>query len=220
MNELLLIDDDSELCDLLSRWLSQEGFQVSACHDAHSARALLTQTSPDAVILDVMLPDGSGLELLRRWRRAQAGAPVLVITARSALQDRLGGLDAGADDYLVKPFDIPELLARLRAVLRRTAAQSGEQWQFGALSVWPRKCLAQLGGQPLELTPREFQLLLALAQGGGDVVPKRTLAQRLEPLGDPMDTAALQVHISNLRRKIGAERVGTLRGVGYWLESV
>jgi two-component system response regulator BasR len=160
------------------------------------------------------------MELLRRWRRAQAAAPVLVITARSALQDRLGGLDAGADDYLVKPFDIPELLARLRAVLRRTAAQSGEQWQFGALSVWPRKCQAQLGGQPLELTPREFQLLLALAQGGGDVVPKRTLAQRLEPLGDPMDTAALQVHISNLRRKIGAERVGTLRGVGYWLESV
>ncbi len=217
---ILLIEDDLDLGASLVRALQQDGFTVQWLRRAHDAPLQLDDPGCSAVLLDLGLPDGSGMELLRRWRRAQAGAPVLVITARSALQDRLGGLDAGADDYLVKPFDIPELLARLRAVLRRTAAQSGEQWQFGALSVWPRKCLAQLGGQPLELTPREFQLLLALAQGGGDVVPKRTLAQRLEPLGDPMDTAALQVHISNLRRKIGAERVGTLRGVGYWLESV
>ncbi len=217
---ILLIEDDLDLGASLVRALQQDGFTVQWLRRAHDAPLQLDDPGCSAVLLDLGLPDGSGMELLRRWRRAQAGAPVLVITARSALQDRLGGLDAGADDYLVKPFDIPELLARLRAVLRRTAAQSGEQWQFGALSVWPRKCLAQLGGQPLELTPREFQLLLALAQGGGDVVPKRTLAQRLEPLGDPMDTAALQVHISNLRRKIGTERVGTLRGVGYWLESV
>lgn len=217
---ILLIEDDLDLGASLVRALQQDGFTVQWLRRAHDAPLQLDDPGCSAVLLDLGLPDGSGMELLRRWRRAQAGAPVLVITARSALQDRLGGLDAGADDYLVKPFDIPELLARLRAVLRRTAAQSGEQWQFGALSVWPRKCQAQLGGQPLELTPREFQLLLALAQGGGDVVPKRTLAQRLEPLGDPMDTAALQVHISNLRRKIGAERVGTLRGVGYWLESV
>ena len=217
---ILLIEDDLDLGASLVRALQQDGFTVQWLRRAHDAPLRLDDPGCSAVLLDLGLPDGSGMELLRRWRRAQAGAPVLVITARSALQDRLGGLDAGADDYLVKPFDIPELLARLRAVLRRTAAQSGEQWQFGALSVWPRKCQAQLSGQPLELTPREFQLLLALAQGGGDVVPKRTLAQRLEPLGDPMDTAALQVHISNLRRKIGAERVGTLRGVGYWLESV
>lgn len=217
---ILLIEDDLDLGASLVRALQQDGFTVQWLRRAHDAPLQLDDPGCSAVLLDLGLPDGSGMELLRRWRRAQAAAPVLVITARSALQDRLGGLDAGADDYLVKPFDIPELLARLRAVLRRTAAQSGEQWQFGALSVWPRKCLAQLGGQPLELTPREFQLLLALAQGGGDVVPKRTLAQRLEPLGDPMDTAALQVHISNLRRKIGTERVGTLRGVGYWLESV
>lgn len=217
---ILLIEDDLDLGASLVRALQQDGFTVQWLRRAHDAPLQLDDPGCSAVLLDLGLPDGSGMELLRRWRRAQAAAPVLVITARSALQDRLGGLDAGADDYLVKPFDIPELLARLRAVLRRTAAQFGEQWQFGALSVWPRKCQAQLGGQPLELTPREFQLLLALAQGGGDVVPKRTLAQRLEPLGDPMDTAALQVHISNLRRKIGAERVGTLRGVGYWLESV
>lgn len=216
---ILLIEDDLDLGGSLVRALQLDGFTVQWLRRAHDAPLQLDDPSYSAVLLDLGLPDGSGMELLRRWRRAQAAAPVLVITARSALQDRLGGLDAGADDYLVKPFDIPELLARLRAVLRRTAAQSGEQWQFGALSLWPRKCAAQLGNQPLDLTPREFQLLLALAQGGGDVVPKRTLAQRLEPFGDPLDTAALQVHISNLRRKIGAERVGTLRGVGYWLES-
>lgn len=217
---ILLIEDDLGLGASLVRALQQDGFSVQWLRRAGDAPLYLDDPGCSAVVLDLGLPDGSGMDLLRRWRRAQAAAPVLVITARSALQDRLGGLDAGADDYLVKPFDIPELLARLRAVLRRTAAQSGEQWQFGSLSVLPRKCQAHLDGQPLELTPREFQLLLALAQGGGDVVPKRTLAQRLEPLGDPMDTAALQVHISNLRRKIGAERVGTLRGVGYWLESV
>ena len=217
---ILVVEDNAGIAAGLQANLQQRRYAVDVCSTVADAWHALEMERFDAVLLDLGLPDGSGMELLRRWRRAQVGAPVLVITARSALQDRLGGLDAGADDYLVKPFDIPELLARLRAVLRRTAAQSGEQWQFGALSVWPRKCQAQLGGQPLELTPREFQLLLALAQGGGDVVPKRTLAQRLEPLGDPMDTAALQVHISNLRRKIGAERVGTLRGVGYWLESV
>ncbi|MBW8461436.1 response regulator transcription factor, partial [Acidovorax sp.] len=183
---ILLVEDDLDLGASLVRALQQDGFTVQWLRRAHDAPLQLDDPGCSAVLLDLGLPDGSGMELLRRWRRAQAAAPVLVITARSALQDRLGGLDAGADDYLVKPFDIPELLARLRAVLRRTAAQSGEQWQFGALSVWPRKCQAQLGGQPLELTPREFQLLLALAQGGGDVVPKRTLAQRLEPLGDPM----------------------------------
>ena len=135
---ILLIEDDLDLGASLVRSLQQDGFTVQWLRRAHDAPLQPDDPGCSAVLLDLGLPDGSGMELLRRWRRAQAGAPVLVITARSALQDRLGGLDAGADDYLVKPFDIPELLARLRAVLRRTAAQSGEQWQFGALSVWPR----------------------------------------------------------------------------------
>jgi len=217
---ILLIEDDLDLGQALLRALHLEAFSVQWLRRAADAPPKLDDPACSAVLLDLGLPDGSGLALLQRWRAAQSRTPILVITARGALSERLSGLDSGADDYLVKPFDIPELLARLRAVLRRSAAQAGEAWQFGALSLLPRRSQVQLHGQPLELTPREFQLLLALAEGGGEVVGKATLAQRLEPLGEALDTAALQVHLSNLRRKIGPERIGTLRGVGYWLESV
>ncbi|MBB5205980.1 two-component system response regulator BasR [Inhella inkyongensis] len=217
---ILLIEDDLDLGQALLSALRLESFSVQWLRRAADAPPLLDDPACSAMLLDLGLPDGSGLDLLRRWRAAQSRTPILLITARGALDERLDGLDAGADDYLVKPFEIPELLARLRAVLRRTAAQAGEAWQFGALTVLPRRMQAQLSGQLLDLTPREFQLLLALAEGGGEVVDKATLAQRLEPLGEALDTGALQVHLSNLRRKIGPERVGTLRGVGYWLESI
>ncbi|MCV2360370.1 response regulator transcription factor [Paucibacter sp. TC2R-5] len=217
---ILLIEDDLDLGRALVHALQLDGLSVEWLRRAADAPLRLDDPACSAVLLDLGLPDGSGLQLLQRWRLAQSTTPVIVITARGGLDDRLGGLDAGADDYLVKPFEIAELLARLRAVLRRSAAQAGETWHFGALCLLPRKGVAQLDGQPLKLTPREFQLLLALAQGGGDVVARNTLAQRLEPLGEALDIAALQVHMSNLRRKIGAERIGTLAGVGYWLESL
>jgi two-component system response regulator QseB len=217
---ILLIEDDLDLGRALVQALKLDGFSVEWLRRAADAPLRLDDPACSAVLLDLGLPDGSGLHLLQRWRKAQSSRPVILITARGALDDRLGGLDAGADDYLVKPFETPELLARLRAVLRRSAAQASEIWEFGALTILPRKAAAELDGQPLKLTPREFQLLLALAQGGGDVVPRNTLAQRLEPLGEALDIAALQVHMSNLRRKIGPERIGTLAGVGYWLESL
>ncbi|MBH9577690.1 response regulator [Inhella proteolytica] len=217
---ILLIEDDLDLGQALLSALQLEAFSVQWLRRAADAPVKLDDPACSAVLLDLGLPDGSGLALLQRWRAAQSRTPILVITARGALDERLTGLDAGADDYLVKPFEIPELVARLRAVLRRSAAQAGETWQFGALALLPRRSQALLEGQPLDLTPREYQLLLALAEGGGEVVDKATLAQRLEPLGEAVDTAALQVHLSNLRRKIGAERIGTLRGVGYWLESL
>ncbi|MFO1253522.1 MAG: response regulator transcription factor [Inhella sp.] len=217
---ILLFEDDLDLGQALLSALQLEAFSVQWLRRAADAPLKLDDPACSAVLLDLGLPDGSGLALLQRWRAAHSRTPILVITARGALDERLTGLDAGADDYLVKPFEIPELLARLRAVLRRSAAQAGETWQFGALALLPRRSQAQLEGQTLDLTPREYQLLLALAEGGGEVVDKATLAQRLEPLGEAVDTAALQVHLSNLRRKIGAERIGTLRGVGYWLESL
>ncbi len=217
---ILLIEDDLSLGAALIAALQLDGFTVEWLRRASDAPHRLEDGAFGAVLLDLGLPDASGLGLLQRWRGQESLLPILLITARSALDDRLGGLDAGADDYLVKPFDIPEMLARLRAVLRRSAAQARDAWAFGALSVLPRRSMAMLEGRPLELTRREFQLLLALAQGGGDVVPKQVLAKRLEPLGDALDTASLQVHLSNLRRKIGPERIGTLRGVGYWLEAL
>jgi two-component system response regulator BasR len=171
------------------------------------------------VLLDLSLPDGSGLDLLHRWRRDGNSMPVIVITARSAMEDRLAGLDGGADDFVIKPFAAVELISRIRAVLRRSARQASEVWTLGALAIEPRKHRASLDGTPLDLSPREFSLLMELAREPGTVVAKGVLAQRLEPLGEPLDFAAIEVHLSNLRRKIGGERVRTVRGVGYMLET-
>ena len=163
------------------------------------------------------LPDGDGLSLLRRWRTSGRGLPVIVITARSTLEDRLAGLDGGADDFIVKPFAMPELVARIRAVTRRYAQQASALWRIGELEIEPQAHLARLGGVAVELSPREFRLLVELARDPGTVVSKTVLGQRLEPLGDPLDAPTIEVHISNLRRKIGAALIRTVRGVGYQL---
>jgi DNA-binding response OmpR family regulator len=144
--------------------------------------------------------------------------PVIMLTARGEEDDRVAGLDGGADDYIVKPFETPELIARLRSVLRRSAQQASDRWAVGDLTLEPRRQRALLNGEELPLSPREYQLLLELAREHGGVVPKHQLAQRLAPLGEPLELGTLEVHLANLRRKIGAARIGTLRGVGYWLE--
>ena len=171
------------------------------------------------MLLDVNLPDGSGLALLAQWRRQGVAVPVIMITARTALEDRLSGLDGGADDYIVKPFATSELVSRIHAVRRRYAQQASEVWTFGTLAIEPRNHCARLAGAELELSPREFDLLMELAREPGRVVPKAELAQRLEPLGEPVNFSAIEVHLSNLRRKIGAERIRTVRGVGYLFEA-
>ncbi|MFG6462855.1 response regulator [Roseateles sp. DXS20W] len=217
---VLLIEDDLALGSALHRALLAAGHDALWVRRAADVPPEPGDAGVQAVLLDLGLPDGSGLALLRRWRQAGIGIPVLVITAQGSLHQRLDGLDAGADDYLVKPFEVPELLARLRAVARRSAQQSSDDWPFGALVLQPGRARALLHGEVLALSPREFQLLQALAEAGGQVVPRHQLAQRLEPLGDALQLTALQMHLSNLRRKIGAERIGTLRGVGYWLEAL
>ena len=173
----------------------------------------------DCVLLDLALPDGSGLDLLLRWRREGMQLPVIIITARSAVADRLAGLDGGADDFVVKPFATEELISRIRAVLRRAARQSSERWTLGSLVIEPRRRRVERDGQVLALSPREFQILLELAREPGAVVAKGQLSQRLEPLGEPLDFSALEVHISNLRRKIGSDAIQTVRGVGYLLSA-
>jgi DNA-binding response OmpR family regulator len=170
-------------------------------------------------LLDLSLPDGTGFELLKRWRQANVTIPIIIMTARSAIEDKLMGLDGGADDFVVKPFDTAELLSRVRAVVRRSAQRASESWTIGDLQIEPHRFIARLNGTTLELSPREFNLLVELARDTGAYIPKGTLAQRLEPMGDGLDFGALEVHISNLRRKIGAERIRTLRGVGYMLAS-
>ncbi|WCM87363.1 response regulator [Acidovorax sp. NCPPB 3576] len=216
---ILLIEDDLDLGRALHSSLQLEGFSVQWLRRAADAPHQLDDGVVGCVLLDLSLPDGDGMALLAHWRRQGHVTPVIVITARMALHDRLSGLDNGADDFLVKPFAIPELVARIRAVLRRYAKQASEVWAIGALALEPKRHLCRLHGEPLDLSPREFQLLLELAREPGVVIAKGQLAQRLEPLGDAVEFSALEVHLSNLRRKIGADRIRTVRGVGYLLEA-
>ena len=216
---LLLIEDDLDLGRALAQALQAEGFSVQWLRRAADAPPTLAGEPIDCVLLDVNLPDASGLDLLARWRRDDVGVPVIVITARAALEDRLSGLDGGADDYVVKPFATRELVSRIHAVRRRYAQQASEVWRFGELQIEPRRHRALLAGEPLELSPREFRLMVELAREPGAVVPKAALAQRLEPLGDAVNFGAIEVHLSNLRRKIGPQRIRTVRGVGYMFEA-
>jgi two-component system, OmpR family, response regulator QseB len=215
---ILLVEDDLDLGRALLQSLKSEGLTGQWVRRAADALIPLKSEPIDCILLDLTLPDGSGLDLLQRWRREKIAVPIVIITARSALEDRLIGLDSGADDYLIKPFAPAELISRIRAVVRRSAQQASDLWKLGDLEIEPRRHVVRLNGQLVDLSAREFQLLKELASAAGSVVPKGTLAQRLVPLGDPLDFSALEVHMSNLRRKIGASRIRTVRGVGYALE--
>lgn len=216
---LLIIEDDLELGRALQQALKVEGHSSEWVRRADAAPRSFEDTSFECVLLDLNLPDGFGMDLLARWRRVGADMPVIVITARSAVEDRLSGLDSGADDFVIKPFAMAELISRIRAVCRRYAQQASELWTFGALQIEPRRHSARLDGETLDLTPREFRLLVELARAPGKVVPKGQLAQKMEPLGDPLDFPTIEVHLSNLRRKVGAQRIRTIRGVGYLFEA-
>ena len=200
MSELLLIDDDRELCELLGTWLVQEGFSVRASHDGAQARRALAEQTPDAVVLDVMLPDGSGLEPL----------------------DRILGLELGADDYLAKPCDPRELTARLRAVLRRThPAQPSAQMQLGDLSLNLTRGVAQIDGQEISLTLSESRILEALLRQPGEPLDKQALAQLALGRKLTLYDRSLDMHVSNLRKKLGSHpdgspRILALRGRGYY----
>lgn len=212
---ILIIEDDLDLGFALQQALKAEGVSSEWLRRVADAPLPFDEQAYDCVLLDLALPDGTGLDLLARWRRAGVAVPIIIITARAALADRLAGLDGGADDFLVKPFATAELMSRMRAVLRRYARQASDVWTIGALQIEPRAYVARLDGAVLDLSPREFHLMLELAREPGVVVAKGALAQRLEPLGDALDFGAIEVHVSNLRRKIGAERIRTVRGIGY-----
>jgi two-component system response regulator CpxR len=222
MSELLLIDDDEELCELLVSWLSQEGFQVRACHDGNSARAALAQHAPSAVVLDVMLPDGSGLELLRQLRGNHPDLPVLMLSARGEPLDRILGLELGADDYLAKPCDPRELTARLRAVLRRSQpASGGNHLQLDDLSFSPARGVVSIGDHEISLTVSESRLLEALLRQPGEPLDKQELAQLALGRKLTLYDRSLDMHVSNLRKKIGPHpdgrpRILALRSRGYY----
>lgn len=225
MSELLLIDDDRELTALLTDWLHSEGFQVRACHDGAAARSTLAEHVPDAVVLDVMLPDGSGLDLLRQLRAHYAELPVLMLSARGEPLDRILGLELGADDYLAKPCDPRELSARLRAILRRIpttqAHDNGVLLEAGDLSYSPARGVARLNEQEIPLTLTEGRILETLLNQLDEPIERQALAQAA--LGRPLTLydRSLDMHISNLRRKLGPHpdgraRIVANRGRGYF----
>jgi len=212
---LLIVEDDLDLGRGLLSAVKAEGFKALWIRKLGDVPWGLCDPRPDCILLDLTLPDGDGLEALRRFRRDLIDVPVIVITARSALEDRLAGLHDGADDYVVKPFAVSELIARIWAVVRRSARQASAVWSLGDVTIEPRAHRAWQNGQPLDLTAREFQLLLELTRDPGAIISKGMLGQKLEPLGDPLDGATIEVHLSNLRRKVGAGRIVTIRGIGY-----
>ncbi len=222
MSDLLLIDDDQELCELLTSWLSQEGFQVRACHDGLSARKALAASSPDAVVLDVMLPDGSGLELLKQLRNDHPDLPVLMLSARGEPLDRILGLELGADDYLAKPCDPRELTARLRAVLRRShPAPVSSQLELGDLCFSPMRGVVTINEHDITLTVSESRILEALLRQPGEPLDKQELAQIALGRKLTLYDRSLDMHVSNLRKKIGphpdgSPRIVALRSRGYY----
>lgn len=221
MSELLLIDDDEELCELLISWLAQEGFVAHACHDGNSARQALAQHQPAAVVLDVMLPDGSGLELLKQLRSEHPDLPVLMLSGRGEPLDRILGLELGADDYLAKPCDPRELTARLRAVLRRSQpTATPSQVEFGDLCYSPARGVASVGGHDVSLTLSEGRILETLLAQPGEPIDKQTLAQHALGRKLTLYDRSLDMHVSNLRRKLGPhpdgrQRIVALRSRGY-----
>lgn len=215
---LLIIEDDLALGAALQKALNLEGMSSTWFRRCVDLTHAPDDAEYDCVLLDLTLPDGSGMDLMRRWRSTGTTLPMIIITARTALEDRLDGLDRGADDFIVKPFATAELVSRIRAVVRRAARQSSDVWEFGDLRIEPHRHVVSNARGSIDLSLREFQLLMELARNYGNVVAKSNLAQRLNPLGDPLDYGAIEVHISNLRRKIGVERISTVRGVGYMLK--
>ena len=195
--------------------LRQQGYSVDWVRDGAAAELAMQATPYDAVLLDIGLPKKSGLELLAHWRRQKNGVPVLIITARDAVSDRIRGLDAGADDYLVKPFDLDELAARLRALLRRHSGRATPLIEHGALTLDPASHEVTLAGAPVSLSAREFALLHSLLENPGVPLSRAQLEDRLYGWQEEIGSNAVEVHIHSLRRKLGNDWLRNVRGVGY-----
>lgn len=216
--KILIVEDDKLLQEGLLLALTGEGYAVDVASKASEASALLQSSQYSLIVLDLGLPDGDGAELLKQWRKNGIDLPVLILTARDTLEDRVSGLDAGADDYLVKPFALAELQARARALIRRYQGKSDNQLQHGNIALNLSSQQVYLENQPLEVTPKEFALLTRLMMRIGQTVHRETLQQDLYSWQDDTGSNTLEVHIHNLRRKLGKDRIKTVRGVGYRLE--
>jgi DNA-binding response OmpR family regulator len=218
--KLLLVEDDALLGDGVRAGLKQAGFAVDWVQDGLAAKVALDSEDYDLLVLDLGLPKLSGMELLKSVRAKRASLPVLILTARDTVADRVAGLNAGADDYLVKPFDLDELIARLNALLRRSAGQVELTLQHGAIELTPASHQVRLAGTDVSMSAREFSLLHTLLLHAGRVHSREQLEQTLYGWGEEVESNAVEVHVHHLRKKLGSDLIRTLRGVGYVIDKV
>lgn len=216
---ILIVEDDRQLGKGLKTGLGQDGYAVDWVQDADAAEHAIRMEHFDLVVLDLGLPGRDGLALLKDLRQEGCCFPVLILTARDAVADRVAGLDSGGDDFLVKPFDLDELNARIRALTRRGRGQPAPLIRIGDLDIDTGRRQVTLKGRPVCLSPKEFAVLEALVSNVNEVVPRTRLQETVYSWGDEVASNALEVHVHNLRRKLGKHRIVTVRGVGYRLVS-
>ncbi|MCC6207798.1 MAG: response regulator, partial [Gammaproteobacteria bacterium] len=215
---LLLVEDDELLGNGLHVGLQPSGYAVDWVKDVQSAELFLGAGAYDLMILDIGLPRRSGLEVLRALRGGGGTLPVLMLTARDTVEDKVSGLDSGADDYLVKPFDLDELAARIRALLRRRSGRSEPVIRHHDIILDPASHAVTRAGHPVDLAPREFAVLQQLLENRGRVLSRTQLEQNLYSWKDEVDSNAVEVHIHHLRKKLWPELIRTIRGVGYVID--
>ena len=216
---LLLVEDDTDLGAALLRALQDEGYDVVWVRKLVDARAQVERIDFACCVLDINLPDGEGFSLLAALRSRKSALPVIVMTAREALDDRLRAFGAGADDYVIKPFAVPELTARIAAVTRRSAGFADNTWRVGEIEYNPAQRAVRLGGVVVALTPMELALLEQLMRAPERVLTRRVLLEGVWPLHETPSDSSLEVLVHGLRRKVGATQIKTVRGVGYMLSA-
>jgi two-component system, OmpR family, response regulator QseB len=214
---VLLIEDDPMIAKGLQTALRQDGYAVDGVSDGRRAAEALRTESFDIVLLDLGLPGRDGLEVLRELRGRGDSTPVIIVTARDDMRNRIEGLDAGADDYIIKPFDLDEIAARMRSVLRRAAGRGDPCIRHRGISLNPVTHAVERDGVPVPLSAHEFSVLEALLQRPGAVLSRTQLEDRLYGWSDSIESNAVEVYIHALRRKLGSESIRTLRGVGYFI---
>lgn len=212
---LLLVEDDVMIGEAIREGLKREGFAVDWVYDGESASQVLRTEEFDLLLLDLGLPRRGGLEVLTAARAHGQELPVLIITARDAVSDRVQGLDAGADDYLVKPFDLDELAARIRALLRRKSGRTAPAVEHRGVILDPARHRVTREGREIALSPKEFALLQLLMERPGTILSRARIEERLYGWGEEVESNAVEVHIHGLRRKLGADYILNVRGVGY-----
>jgi len=217
---VLLVEDDVMIAQGLQTGLRQGGFAVDLMRSARSAAAALQTSVFDVVLLDLGLPDRDGIDVLRELRKRGDSTPVIILTARDEIQHRIAGLDAGADDYIVKPFDLDEVMARMRSVLRRASGRGDSSIQHGELRMDLASRTIERNGIPVSLSAHEYAVLEALLQRPGAVLSRSQLEDRLYGWDEQIGSNAVEVYIHGLRRKLGSDAIRTLRGVGYFVPKV